>query len=132
MKSTGEVMAIGRTFEESFLKAVRSLEIDRVGLDSGPATDDEIVRELREPTSERIFSIAEALRRGVAPQKIASLTAWDPFFIEKIPRLVRLGSRLRGSRPTRVLLAEAKRARLADESLPALTRTSEGGVPSGR
>src|SRR2546426_637009 len=64
MKSTGEVMAIGRTFEESFLKAVRSLEVDRVGLDSGPATDDEIVRELKEPTSERIFSIAEALRRG--------------------------------------------------------------------
>ncbi len=68
MKSTGEVMAIGRTFEESFLKAVRSLEIDRVGLDSGPATDDEIVRELSEPTSERIFSIAEALRRGFAPE----------------------------------------------------------------
>src|SRR5207245_11416472 len=62
MKSTGEVMAIGRTFEESFLKAVRSLEIDRVGLDSLPATDDEIVRELKEPTSERIFSIAEASR----------------------------------------------------------------------
>src|SRR2546422_11597350 len=67
MKSTGEVMAIGRTFEESFLKAVRSLEIDRVGLDSLPATDDEIVRELKEPTSERIFSIAEALRRRGGP-----------------------------------------------------------------
>src|SRR2546427_298579 len=60
MKSTGEVMAIGRTFEESLLKAVRSLEIDRVGLDSSPATDDQIFEELREPTSERIFSIAEA------------------------------------------------------------------------
>src|SRR3989454_699205 len=65
MKSTGEVMAIGRTFEESLLKAVRSLEIDRVGLDSGPATDDQILQELREPTSERIFSIAEALRRRI-------------------------------------------------------------------
>src|SRR3989449_2706610 len=72
MKSTGEVMAIGRTFEESFLKAVRSLEIDRVGLDSLPATDDEIVRELKEPTSERIFSIAEALRRGGAPPEKAA------------------------------------------------------------
>jgi len=132
MKSTGEVMAIGRTFEESFLKAVRSLEIDRVGLDSGPATDDEIVRELREPTSERIFSIAEALRRGFAPEKIAALTDWDPFFIEKIRRLVRLESRLRGSRPTRVLLAEAKRSGFADESLAALTRTSEEGIRRGR
>jgi len=132
MKSTGEVMAIGRTFEESFLKAVRSLEIDRVGLDSGPATDDEIVRELREPTSERIFSIAEALRRGFAPEKIAALTDWDPFFIEKIRRLVRLESRLRGSRRTRVLLAEAKRSGFADESLAALTRTSEEGIRRGR
>src|SRR5438093_11896913 len=83
MKSTGEVMAIGRTFEESFLKAVRSLEVDRVGLDSGPATDDEIVRELKEPTSERIFSIAEALRRGVAPEKKAAATGWGPVFIRK-------------------------------------------------
>src|SRR5881409_585500 len=81
MKSTGEVMAIGRTIEESFMKALRSLEVGKVGLDSGPATDDEIVRELKEPTSERIFSIAEALRRGFAPEKIAALTDWDPFFI---------------------------------------------------
>src|SRR5438132_11755546 len=94
MKSTGEVMAIGRTFEESFLKAVRSLEIDRVGLDSVPATDDEIVRELKEPTSERIFSIAEALRRGVAPPKNAALTDWGPVFLEKKPRPLRLESRL--------------------------------------
>src|SRR5256712_187023 len=94
MKSTGEVMAIGRTFEESLLKAVRSLEIDRVGLDSGPATDDQILQELREPTSERIFSIAEALRRGFAPEKIAEVTAWDLFFIEKIRHLVQLESSL--------------------------------------
>ena len=132
MKSTGEVMAIGRTFEESFLKAVRSLEIDRVGLDAGPATDDEIVRELKEPTSERMFSIAEALRRGFAPEKIAALTDWDPFFIEKIRHLVRLESRLRGSRRTRVLLAEAKRSGFADESLAALTRTSEAVIRRGR
>src|SRR5213596_2139004 len=132
MKSTGEVMAIGRTFEESFLKAVRSLEIDRVGLESGPATDDEIVRELREPTSERIFSIAEALRRGFAPEKIAALTDWDPFFIEKVRHLVLLESRLRESRRTRVLLAEAKRSGFADESLAALTRTSEEGIRRDR
>src|SRR5438094_1944401 len=132
MKSTGEVMAIGRTFEESFLKAVRSLEVDRVGLDSGPAADDETVRELKEPPRERIFSIAEALRRGFAPEKIASLTDWDPFFIEKIRRLVRLESRLRGSRPTRVLLAAAERSGFADESLAAVSRTSGAGIRRGR
>src|SRR3989441_1144251 len=132
MKSTGEVMAIGRTFEESLLKAVRSLEIDRVGLDSGPATDDQILQELREPTSERIFSIAEALRRGVAPEKIAEVTAWDLFFIEKIRHLVQLESRLRESRRARGLLAEAKRAGFADESLATLTRSSEEVIRRSR
>src|SRR5213079_3344453 len=60
MKSTGEVMAIGRTFEESLLKAVRSLEIDRIGLESNSWSEEELVRELREPTDERLFAIAEA------------------------------------------------------------------------
>src|SRR5439155_16531376 len=124
MKSTGEVMAIGRTFEESLLKAVRSLEIDRVGLDSSPATDDQILQELREPTSERIFSIAEALRRGFAPEKIAEVTAWDLFFIEKIRHLVQLELRVGESRRARGLLAEAKRAGFADESHATLTRSS--------
>src|SRR5438552_3432281 len=125
MKSTGEVMAIGRTFEESLLKAVRSLEIDRVGLEAGPWSDDEIARELQEPTDQRLFAIAEALRRGSAPEKIAVLTAWDPFFIEKIRHLVDLESRLRGSRRDRDLLAEAKRLGLPDESIASLTGAAE-------
>ncbi len=79
MKSTGEVMAIGRTFEESLLKAVRSLEIDRVGLEPLPWTDDALLRELREPTDQRLFAIAEAFRRGIALGKVATLTDWDPF-----------------------------------------------------
>src|SRR5256885_14555798 len=106
-------MANGRTFEESLLKAVRSLEIDRVGLEAGPWLDDEIVRELQEPTDQRLFAISEALRRGLAPEKIAVLTAWDSFFIEKIWRFVRLESRPRGLRPGRGPLAEAKRPGLS-------------------
>src|SRR6184192_519344 len=121
MKSTGEVMAIGRTFEESLLKAVRSLEIDRVGLESSPWSDEELVRELREPTDERLFAIAEAVRRRLPTEKIASLTEWDPFFIEKIRHLVRIESGVRGSRISKPVLAEAKRFGFADESLSALT-----------
>src|SRR5438046_9543281 len=97
MESAGEVMAIGRTFEESFLKAIRSLEIDRVGLEPNPWSDDDLIRELREPTDARLFAIAEAVRRDLPTEKIASLTAWDPFFIEKIRRLVRMESALRES-----------------------------------
>src|SRR5438128_750694 len=125
MKSTGEVMAIGRTFEEYLMNAVLSSEYDRVGLESNSWSDDEIARELQEPTDQPLFAIAEALRRGFAPEKIAMLTAWDPFFIEKIRHLVDLESRLRGSRRDRDLLAEAKRLGLPDESIASLTGAAE-------
>src|SRR5439155_1220860 len=132
MKSTGEVMAIGRTFEESLLKAVRSLEIDRIGLESNSWSEEELVRELREPTDERLFAIAEAVRRRLPTEKIASLTEWDPFFIEKIRHLVRIESGLRGSRISKPVLAEAKRFGFADESLSALTGGTEESVRRGR
>src|SRR5256885_11086088 len=132
MKSTGEVMAIGRTFEESLLKAVRSLEIDRIGLESNSWSDEELVRELREPTDERLFAIAEAVRRRLPTEKIASLTGWDPFFIEKIRHLVRIESVLRGSRVSKAVLAEAKRFGFADESLSALTGGTEESLRRGR
>jgi len=109
MKSTGEVMAIGRTFEESFLKAIRSLEIDRVGLEPNQWSEDDLIRELREPTDARLFAIAEAVRRDLPTEKIASLTAWDPFFIEKIRRLVRMESALRESPKDTTRMSEAKR-----------------------
>src|SRR6266705_635596 len=132
MKSTGEVMAIGRTFEESLLKAVRSLEIDRVGLEPLPWTDDALVRELREPTDQRLFAIAEAFRRGVPLEEVGRASAWDLFFIEKIRHLVQLESRVRESRRARGLLAEAKRAGFADESLATLTRSSEEAIRRSR
>ena len=132
MKSTGEVMAIGRTFEESLLKAVRSLEIDRVGLESNPWSDDELLGELREPTDERLFAIAEALRRRFPVEKIASLTGWDPFFIEKIRHLVKIETDLKGSPPGTPGLAEAKQFGFADESIAALTGLTEESVRRGR
>jgi carbamoyl-phosphate synthase large subunit len=128
MKSTGEVMAIGRTFEESLLKAIRSLEIDRVGLEPRSWSDDDLVRELREPTDERLFAIAEAVRRDLPTEKIAALTAWDPFFIEKVRHLVKLESGLRSPKASRDVLAEAKRFGFADESIAALSNTTEESV----
>jgi len=132
MKSTGEVMAIGRTFEESFLKAIRSLEIDRVGLEPNPWSDDDLIRELREPTDARLFAIAEAVRRDLPTEKIASLTAWDPFFIEKIRRLVRMEAALRESPKDATRVSEAKRLGFADESIAALTGRSELAVRRAR
>jgi len=132
MKSTGEVMAIGRTLEESFLKAVRSLEIDRVGLEGGSWSADELVRELQEPTDARLFAVAEAVRRGLPTEKIASLTEWDPFFIEKIVHLVGIESALRGSGRNRSVIAEAKRYGFADESIASLTNVGEEAIRRSR
>src|SRR2546426_6675986 len=88
MKSTGEVMAIGRTMEESIMKAVRSLEIGKAGLEPQPWTDVELAEELEHPTDKRLFAVAEALRRGWPVVKIADLSQWDTFFVEKMKNLI--------------------------------------------
>ena len=132
MKSTGEVMAIGRTFEESLLKAVRSLEIDRIGLESLSWTDDELIREMREPTDQRLFVIAEALRRGYPIEKVAALTDWDPFFLEKLRNLIRIEDRFRTGKITRSLLSDAKRSGFADEYLAGLRARSEESIRRAR
>ncbi len=132
MKSTGEVMAIGRTFEESLLKAVRSLEIGKVGLQADPWSDAELEEDLRVPTDRRLFAIAEALRRGMTVRHVASLTAWDPFFLGKIQNIVVLEKRLASARPTKALLAEAKRKGFSDVDLVRLTRIPEEKLRGSR
>ncbi len=132
MKSTGEVMAIGRTLEESLSKAIRSLEVDRVGLERDPRPDEELRQDLEHPTDERLFAIAEALRRGWAVEKIADLTAWDPFFLRKIRRLVEVEERLSTPRPSKPLLAEAKRLGLPDARVSSLTGWTENRVRRSR
>ncbi len=125
MKSTGEVMAIGRTFEESLLKAVRSLEVGHVGLDPDPRADAELREDMEHPTDRRLFAIAEALRRGWGVEKVAALTDWDPFFLRKVRGIVEMEKRLRESRPTKALLAEAKRMGFSDAELSSLLKRSE-------
>jgi carbamoyl-phosphate synthase large subunit len=127
MKSTGEVMGIGRTLEESLLKAIRSLEVGKIGLEPEPWSDEALREELRVPTDKRLFAIAEAFRRGFAIEKVAGLTDWDPFFLGKIARLVALESRL-GRRASRDDLVEAKRCGFSDAYLATLTRTTEASV----
>ena len=128
MKSTGEVMGIGRTFEESLMKAVRSLEIGKVGLEAEPWSDDALREELRAPTDKRLFAIAEALRRGLGVAKVALLTDWDPFFLEKIRNLVSIEARLRAGRASKAILREAKRLGLSDAYIAALQGTTEAAV----
>ena len=91
MKSVGEAMAIGRTFKESFQKALRSLEIGSLGLEPlwEPTSDShDLARELRVPSARRAWYIADAFRHGLTLEEIQSLTGIDPWFLAQIAELV--------------------------------------------
>lgn len=93
MKATGEVMAIGRTFEEAFLKAVRGLEVKRPSLLCARFvndTDDQLRRAITVPTDERLWAIAEGFRRGWDVPEIAALSRVDRWFLTKMRALVSL------------------------------------------
>ncbi len=91
MKSVGEAMSIGRTFKESFQKALRSLEIGRFGFGSDgkdePLDEAAIERLLRVPTVGRVFAIREAFRAGMSVEKIHELSAIDPWFLHNLKEL---------------------------------------------
>jgi carbamoyl-phosphate synthase large subunit len=133
MKSTGEVMSIGRTIEETLLKAVRSLEIDKMGLEPERWTDDELIEELVHPTDMRLFAIAEGLRRGMEREKIADLTKWDAFFVHKIRNIVRMEDRLSGmSEMDPDTMREAKRMGFSDAMIGYLIKKPEAEVRAMR
>lgn len=91
MKATGEVMAIGRTFEESLLKAVRSLEANIYHLelkDAGQISDVLIEKRIRKAGDERLFYIGEAIRRGVTIETIHEWSKIDLFFLYKIKKII--------------------------------------------
>ncbi|PAE26949.1 carbamoyl-phosphate synthase large subunit [Bacillus sp. 7894-2] len=91
MKATGEVMAIGRTFEESLLKAVRSLEANIYHLelkDAGQISDELIEKRIRKAGDERLFYIGEAIRRGITIETIHEWSKIDLFFLYKIKKII--------------------------------------------
>ncbi|GAM14221.1 carbamoyl-phosphate synthase large subunit [Mesobacillus selenatarsenatis] len=91
MKATGEVMAIGRTFEESLLKAIRSLEADviHLSLNNQSEINDELLeKRIRKAGDERLFYLAEAIRRGISIETLHSWSKIDLFFLHKLERLI--------------------------------------------
>ncbi len=114
MKSVGEVMAIGHTFEEALQKAMRSLEKGHMGLgaDGNDAFDEEHFDELvSTPTPERILYVAEALRRGYGVKRVCEMTHIDPWFVDRIADVVRAERAIRdaglsGMTPERMLAAK--------------------------
>lgn len=126
MKSTGEVMAIGRTFEEALQKALRSLDIDKdFGAGYENWSETELKRLLEIPTDDRIYAIYEALKRGIfSINAISELSCIDPFFINKIDKIVQMEAKLKAN--LRENMRKAKRMGFPDERIALLTgRSSE-------
>jgi carbamoyl-phosphate synthase large subunit len=124
MKSTGEVMAFGRNIQEALLKAVRSLEIDRLGLEPEKWTDEEIERELSSATDARLYMIAEALRRGMSIGRVCELTNWDPFFVKKVQEIIETEDELKKKLDDEIL-KHAKTLGFSDEYIGLLTDKDE-------
>ena len=127
MKSVGEVMAIGRRFEEALQKAVRMLDIGRELTDVDDLEDDldVIRRNLENPTDMRLFYIVKALKLGISVREIYELTGIDPWFLYRIKAIVEFEERLRKSPLTPELLREAKKLGFSDRKIGELTGRSE-------
>lgn len=120
MKATGEVMAIGRTFEESIHKAVRSLEIGAHRLylaDTAELSQTDLEQRLARPDDERLFLVAEAYRRGYTLEALQELTRIDWWFLGKLQKMVAFEQTLCTDELTPELLYEAKRMGFTDVSI---------------
>lgn len=120
MKATGEVMAIGRTFEESIHKAIRSLEIGahRLYLKETDQIDQETLEtRLIKPDDERLFLIAEAFRRGYTIEQLHELTSIDWWFLHKLYVMIRFEDELKAETLTTEVLREAKRMGFTDRAI---------------
>jgi carbamoyl-phosphate synthase large subunit len=137
MKSVGETMAIGRTFREALLKAIRSLEIKRFGLLDRPAKEADcfgevLEQKLKKPNSLRLFYIALAFHRGMTLERIRELTMIDPWFLNQIKSLVEAEGELRGEPFSTEILVAAKRLGFSDHYLGALWNLSEDEIRNRR
>ena len=133
MKATGEVMSVGRCFEESLLKAIRSLEDNKNHLhmekfDSAHMSVEELLDYIREGTDDRIYAISQLMWMGVDPSLICDITQIDMFFLDKIQKIVDFEKELEGQRGNVALLKEAKRLGFSDAYIAELWDTQELAV----
>lgn len=131
MKATGEVMAIGRTFEESILKAVRSLETGQFDLSlkgGAEMTDEWIEQRIRRAGDERLFFIGEALRRGVPVETLQEWSLIDKFFLRKFENIVQFEKVVEANPFDHKVLYKAKRMGFSDVSIAKHWDTNERAI----
>ncbi len=135
MKSVGEVMAMGRTFQESFQKALRGLEVGVDGLNQKTTDRERLEKELGEPGPERIWYVGDAFEAGFTLDEVHKLTRIDPWFLAQIKDIVdmemRLDDRSLGSIDAAEMRA-LKRKGFSDRRLAKLLKTNEATVRARR
>ncbi len=125
MKSTGEVMSIGRTIEEALHKAIRSLDIGKFGFEDTPFTRDNLAN----PTDERFYQIYTALKEGTSVNEINNITRIDKFFLYKIKNIVDFEKEINPkSINDHEILLKAKRMGFSDKQLAMLSDKSEADI----
>ena len=135
MKSVGEVMAIGRTFQESFQKALRGLEVGVDGLNQKTTDRETIEKELGEPGPERIWYVGDAFENGFTLDEVHQLTKIDPWFLDQIKQIVDIEMELDDTQLATIDAARMrslKRMGFSDRRLAFLFNVSEGEVRAAR
>ena len=135
MKSVGEVMAIGRTFQESFQKALRGLEVGVDGLDEKTTDLDTITKEIGVPGPERIWYVGDAFRAGLSVDQVFAISKIDPWFLVQIKDIIDREQALKGkhiSNLDKSALLQLKRRGFSDKRLATLLDTDQHAVRAYR
>ncbi|HRY91061.1 MAG TPA: carbamoyl-phosphate synthase (glutamine-hydrolyzing) large subunit, partial [Candidatus Gracilibacteria bacterium] len=135
MKSVGEIMALGRNFEECLQKGLRMLQIGLYGFVANTKIDittEHIERELSHPTPRRILVVAEALQKGWSVERIAKRSGIDPWFLYKLENIVKMEKRLRKPGKLHETLLQAKKMGFSDRQIADITGTKEATVRAYR
>ncbi|MDD5427860.1 MAG: carbamoyl-phosphate synthase large subunit [Candidatus Omnitrophica bacterium] len=139
MKAVGEVMSIGKTFKEAMQKSIRSLEIGRSGLGGAKnfenLTAEELVKKLAVPTSERVFIMYEALRKGVSPEELSRITYIGVWFIRQMQELAKFDDEMRKTTWkafSDATLKKAKEYGFADKYIANIFKVKEAEVRARR
>ncbi len=145
MKSVGETMSIGRTFKQSFQKAMRSLEVGRAGFGADgkdaafeKLSDDDLAVAIQKPTAMRIFYVRAAFRRGWSVEKIFDICKIDPWFLEQLREIalfedeIRSAETLDGLVSDKALFFQAKELGFSDRQIAWVLNTTEDAVRAAR
>ncbi|MCR4593832.1 MAG: carbamoyl-phosphate synthase large subunit [Clostridiales bacterium] len=133
MKATGEVMSVGRTFEESLLKAIRSLEESKNHLhldkfDKENMTTDELLEYIKNGTDDRLYAISQLMWMGVDHSRICNITQIDMFFLDKIKKIVDFEREMEANVDSVFFLKEAKKMGFSDSYIAELWKETEDQV----